>query len=377
MSRYDVEDLVRDAFQGHGSEMDASQRGLVDAVWTRVRRRRRQARTVALGATATAVLTAAGLVPVLTRDHPPGPAQVAERRAAEDRAATADWRWESALGAEIRVPDSWGVNDYGCLMTDKPSVVRAGGGSRFACLTPEAATKEVAFLSTRAEHHQLPVALPGRPVTVDGEPAVRTEGRLPDGRWAGSVAVDSRQVALTVRTLDRDTTRRILDSFRLVEIDHAGCATRRPTLGPVSETERAPAARGSFVSAAPTSIGICRYPQWEHTVPGEDRLLGGVRLTGVEATGLAAALNAARPGGNVTHRGVSCVRPDPGQYDALLLVTGPDGKVTRVRLRSSGCAEIGLDDGARRVQLTITLLNQIMRPLHDGYGVSTDVDIPR
>lgn len=378
MSRHDVEDLVRDAFHGHESEIDASQPGLVDAVRTRVGRRRRRARTVAVGATATAVLVAAGLVPVLTRDRPPGPAQVAERHAAEDRAATIDWRWESALGAEIRVPDSWGVNDYRCNMTDKPSVVRAGGGPRFDCFTAEAATKELAFLSTSPDG-QPGAVLPGHPVTVDGVPAVRAEGRLPDGRWAGSVTVDSRQVAVTVRTLDRATTRRILDSLRLVDTDHAGCAARRPAVPSAPETERAPAggpARRPFVPAGPTSIGICLYPQWEHNPSSANRLQGSVRLAGDEATGLAAALDAARPGGNATHPGASCARPDPGQYDVLLLVAGPDGDTTRVRVRYSGCAGIGLDNGARTVQLTLRLLAQIMRPLHTGYGVSVDVDIP-
>ncbi|MFG2058271.1 hypothetical protein ACGFI9_30045 [Micromonospora sp. NPDC048930] len=379
MSRYDVEDLLRDAFHGHESEIEDGQQGLVGAVRARVARRRRRSRRVAVGATATAVLVTVGLVPVLTRDRPPSATQVAERRAAEDRAATANWRWESALGAEIRVPDAWGVNDYGCHMTGQPSAVRAGGGPQPRCLTPEAPTKELAFLSDRTVD-QPGAVLSGRPLTVDGVPAVRTEGRLPDGRWAGSVTVDSRRVAVTVRTLDQETTRRILDSFRLVETDHAGCAARRPSVPPAPPTGQphsAPRVEDSsqrrptpFVPA-PTSISICQYPG-ETGSAFADRLLGSVRLTGDGAKSLAAALNAARPGWNAGHPAASCKRPDPARYDVLLLVRGPDGE-TRVRVRYSGCAELGLDNGVRRAQLTMRLLAQIMRPLHTGYGVSVDL----
>lgn len=126
-----------------------------------------------------------------------------------------------------------------------------------------------------------------------------------------------------------------------------------------------------LVPAAPTSIGVCRYPG-EFGPSFQDRLLGSVRLTGGEAKDLAAALNAARPGANAGPAAASCVRPDPSRYDVLLLVDGGDGE-TRVRVRFSGCAELGLDNGERRAQLTMRLLAQIMRPLHAGYGVSVDL----
>lgn len=148
---------------------------------------------------------------------------------AQDRAATADWRWESSLGAEIRVPAGWTVNNFGCLMTGEPSVVR-GQHAQFACWTTEPVDKEIAVIGERPVGQPGGDGLAGREVTVDGVRAVRAEGRLPDGRYAGTVTVSAREVAVTVRTRDEATTRRILDSLRLVATDHAGCAARRPAV---------------------------------------------------------------------------------------------------------------------------------------------------
>ncbi|MEU4642249.1 hypothetical protein [Micromonospora sp. NPDC023814] len=387
MSRYDVETLLRDTFLSHEAEADGGARDLTGAVRARVARRRRRARAAGAGAAAVAVLVTAGVVPALTGDRPARPPAV--DLAAEDRAATADWRWESSLGAEIRVPAHWTVNDSGCGMTDAPSVVR-GVGPQPSCFTPEPAHKELAEIGERpggGPLTELPArepsgrpsagALPERAVEVSGVPAVRAEGRLPDGRYAGTVTVSARQVAVTVRTRDEATTRRILDSLRLVETDHAGCPTRRPFVAsapppeqdrsgaPVPEVAMLPG-RTPFVPADPSSIAICAYGEERDGVHG-DRLRTSARLTGSDAAALASALNRARPGGNPDLAGNDC-RPDPARYDALLLVRGPDGE-TPVRVTYSGCSELGLDNGVRRAAVTMTLLAQMMRPLKTGYSM--------
>jgi hypothetical protein len=76
---------------------------------------------------------------VVSAPTPPGAAS----GAAPQPAVVADWRLESSLGVQIAVPAHWAINDYGCGMSDKPTVVR-GQGVQHLCLTPEKPTKEVA-----------------------------------------------------------------------------------------------------------------------------------------------------------------------------------------------------------------------------------------
>jgi hypothetical protein len=387
MSRYDVEALVRDTFRSHETEADEGG-DLAGSVRARVARRRRRARVAAAGAGAVAVFVTAGLVPALTGDRPAPPP--AHDVAAEDRAATADWRWESSLGAEIRVPAHWTVNDSGCGMTGAPSVVR-GKHSEPACWTPEPVHKELADLLD-GPLTELPArqpsgrpsagALPERAVEVSGMPAVRAEGRLPDGRYAGTVTVSARQVAVTVRTRDEATTRRILDSLRLVETDHAGCPTRllpvapaplpgqRSPGGPTAQTTE-DQKRTPFVPSDPSSISVCSYGSLVPHREPRDRLEASARLSDAEAAALAAALNAARPGGNPAPPGAACTPPDPLGYEALLLVRDRGDEV-RVRVNWNGCTR-GLDNGASRAQLTMSLLADIMGPVKTGYSLSHDL----
>lgn len=208
------------------------------------------------------------------------------------------WRWESSLGALVAVPESWGVNDYGCDMTYRPSVVRAKiwtGGCPFSERTAElvfidlapVATNQQPVLPTsyREPGSSTGIDLPERAVSIDGMPARRAEGRLPDGRSAGWVRVESPQVAVTVRTLDAALTARILDTVRIVEVDQVGCPARRPPKP--GQPGGSPA--GPLVPEHPTAIGICYY--------GGDRLATSARLTGDAARNVAALLNdlAGRP----------------------------------------------------------------------------------
>lgn len=392
MSRDDVETLVRDTFLCHEAEAEEGTTDLAGAVRARVARRRRRARVAGAGAAAVAVLVAAGVIPALFGDRPARP--LAVDVAAEDRAATADWRWESSLGAEIQVPAHWTVNDSGCLQTDAPSVVR-GAGIQPACFTPEPVHKELAFISDRPAGGPLTeiptgppsgwptaVALPERAVEVSGVPAVRAEGRLTDGRYAGTVTVAARQVAVTVRTREEATTRRILDSVRLVEIDHAGCPTRlRPVAPAPLPGQRSPGRSTAqttedqghtpFVPSLPSSISVCSYGSPNPRGERRDRIEASVRLSGAEAVALAAGLNAARPGANPAPAGVACARPDPLGYEALLLVRDRDDEVW-VRVNWNGCTR-GLDNGVSQARLTMPLLADIMGPVRTGYSLSHDL----
>ncbi|NJC85364.1 hypothetical protein [Planosporangium mesophilum] len=290
---------------------------------------------------ATVAVTATGLAALTT---------MTATRPSADNPPTG-WRFESSLGAQVAVPAYWEVNDSGCGMTARPSVVR-GKGLQTLCYTREPATKELAIIREAPEQSS---PKQGSPTTIDGVPAQRDEMRLADGRYAGWISVPSRHVTLDVRTRNPQTTDWILHSFRLVDVDHLGCPTRPPnTTGPPP--------RAGFVPADPARISVCYYA-------GTDRLQASAEITGDEAHRLVGMINAAPPGRNPDRPARSCDartdRPDP---DAMLRVT-----TTTVRIRFSSCTRRGLDNGAATAQVTNDLVRTMMAPVHAGYSLSGDL----
>lgn len=286
-------------------------------------------------------------------------------------AAPAKWRVEGTAGAEIKVPAGWRTNDYGCGMTAAPSVVRARG-AELLCATPESPRKELAILDGQEEEPE-GVKLTGAPVkvTVSGRAGRRLEERLPDGRYAGYVKIPSANVVLTVRTLSRSRTTRILDSLRFVKTDVNGCATnsrrgpRRP--GGVKAPHLAP--------TAPVSVSVCYYGASEYYT-AEDVKKHGVhiqasyRLKGAKAKSLAAALNKARRGGNKDVPASDCSGGIPSFPDVVLVFKNRSGPRGVLFVTFQSCKRRGVDNGARKGRLTEALISKIMDPLSTGYGYS-------
>ena len=271
------------------------------------------------------------------------------------------WRLESSLGAEIMVPNGWAVNDFGCNMTNRSSVVRAEGAVPL-CFTSEPATKEVAIMAASAPGDG-EGRLPKHAASIDGVNATRAEGRLADGRYAGWIDVPSRHVGLSVRTRSQATTRRILDSLRLVGTDHLGCPTQqRPALVP-------PPAQPAtdFAPSNATAITVCYYGP----LP-DARLQTSAELRGSAAQNLAAAMNASAPGGNPDNT-TGCLKPSAPVVDAVLLVRTPDGQITSIAATFSECLGRGLDNGSKRVHVTVTLLDMFIGPVHAGYTYLMDL----
>jgi hypothetical protein len=271
------------------------------------------------------------------------------------------WRLESSLGAQIAVPDNWAVNDSGCGMTANPSVVR-GKGLQTLCYTSEPPTKELAIIEDASKPGEN-APKPGTATTINKIPAQRGEKRLPDGRYAGWISVPSRQVTVDVRTRDPETTERILHSLRLVDTDHLGCPTHPPKKAKTRT-------QNGFVPPDPKTITVCYYG-------GQDRLQASAEIkdaekdaeTGDNAHRLAAMLNAAPPGGNPDRPAQTCdARADPPNPDAILLM-----RDSAVRIRFSTCGGRGMDNGARTVQVTRSVITTIMAPIHAGYSISADL----
>lgn len=354
MRETEAEALVRDTFRSREHLVHAGHESLVEAVRRRTAHRRGRA-VVAAGLTALAVLLGLSgtAVVMAVRDDSvqSGPIEPAESVPADG------WRWESSRGAQILVPADWARNDYGCNMTAQPSVVRGNSAGRM-CLTREPPAKEVAIIAGWPSESPVEAPpepdLPERGVTIDGTAAQRAEGMLPDGRYTGWVTVPSRQVRVVVRTLAAATMQRILDSLQLVNVDHVGCPTRRPSgvaPGPPSE---------SFVPADPTAVSICNY-----YARGE-LLQSSTRLVGAEARALATTLNQAPPGPNPPAS--ECLQFEPPVPEAFLIMGSQVLSVTY-----SGCTGRGVDNGVRQVHVTQTLIHQVMRPLGGGYAFNGDI----
>ncbi|KYG08177.1 hypothetical protein BE21_02035, partial [Sorangium cellulosum] len=281
--------------------------------------------------------------------------------AATPPAAAAGWRFESSLGVQIEVPADWAVNDYGCNMSDRPTVVRAQV-YQLGCLTPEKPTKQVAQIGADApEEVKKGPEFTRRDVSLGGVNAERTEGRGADGRHFGWLRIPSRQILISVRTHDPEIARRILDSAQLVSVDHNGCPDRRPPKA------AHPGARTAMAPRDPASISICYYG------PRGDVLRTSARLSGRDAAALAAALNASRPGPNPDVDPKQCLHPPaPPPADAVLLVEDAAGKGA-IHVAFSGCTGRGLDNGAQRAHVDLPIIQRIMIPLGTGFTFNGDL----
>jgi hypothetical protein len=299
-------------------------------------------------------VTAAVLAVLTTTTAAAAPGQ--GNRSTDQGNPPAGWRLESSLGAQIAVPANWAVNDSGCGMTTRPSVVR-GKGLQTLCYTAEPPTKELAVIEDAPK--------PGTATTIDGIAAQRGERRLSDGRYAGWVWVPSRRVTVEARTRDRATTERILHSVRLVDTDHLGCPTRPPIAAKTS-------GRSDFVPPDPTTVAVCYYG-------GKDRLQASAEIKDGDAHRLATALNTAPPGRNPNRPAETCdPRADRPGVDAILRMedarmNGAALEGATVRIQFSSCTGRGMDNGARTAQVTRSVVETIMAPIHAGYSISGDL----
>lgn len=277
-----------------------------------------------------------------------------------DRSVPAEgWRWESSLGVEVAVPDDWKINDTDCNQTDAPSVVR-GQGAANDCLTPEPTSKQIVeiMLDTAADGGGRPQGLSFDDVTIDAEPAERGEGETQDGRAAGWLHIPGIGVIVDVRVKDDTTLQMVLDSVRVVDVDHNQCATSLHDMHP-----SAPKAT-TLVPTHTSGISVCYYGS-------ENVLQASTLIEDGEAQKLVDALNGAKAGRNADVPETQCLReaesPPP---DVMLIVHGDDDSA-QLEVTFSGCTHRGLSNGRSDAQLTQKLLQSIMSPLKSGYGFSS------
>jgi hypothetical protein len=270
----------------------------------------------------------------------------------------ANWRWESSYGLELAVPASWKINDTDCNQTDAPSIVRAQGVTN-DCLTPEPTTKEIVEIlgGEAVEGAQLPNGLEPYDVSLGDEPAERSEGLTEDGRFAGWLRVPRLKVIVEARVHEQDTLTRVLDSARIVDVDHNGCATARQDI-----RARPPATR-TLVASDTHALSVCYFGS-------SDVLLASSWLEGDAASQLVTKLNKAGPGANPDVAESQCARTeDVPPVDAMLIAHDTIDRAI-VEVSFSGCTNRGLRNGRDTSRVSQDLLQAIMESLHVGYAFS-------
>ena len=241
-----------------------------------------------------------------------------------------------------------------------------GLGAQAACLTPEAATKELAWIGpAEAAEAQATAELPRRTIVLAGLAAERAEGKAADGRHIGSLRLPSRGVFVLVKTRDATTMRRILDSAALVKLDHNGCPDERP--GEPRPAAPHPSRERAMAPANPQRISICYYGQSGRP------LQSSAQLVGKEAARLAAELNGMPAGSNPDADPRTCLHPPgPPPPDAVLFVEDAAGR-SAIYVTFAGCVGRGLDNGTRRAHVSAALIQAFMQPLRTGYGFNGDL----
>jgi len=227
-----------------------------------------------------------------------------------------------------------------------------------ACLVPET---QVTATLTRASLATLPQRdLPIRTVTVDGVAGERADGRISGREYAGSIKIPTRDVGVVVRTTDLGLTTRILDSFRLVDVDHIGCAAFADWRKALPDAQAAALA----LPVHTARLSICDYR--------DARLAASAELTGPAADTLVGILGAAAPGPNqdATERGCVTAASPPTQPDLILR---PEGGVP-LAVFFSACQGRGITDGDHTVRITDALLSTLMTPLHTGWTVAAPLE---
>ena len=349
MTDPEIEDLLRETIQAREAQAFP-----ISRVRPKPRRPRRAA-WIGAGAATLAVLGGAIFAAGALRG--PAPSALEERPLAPG-GLWPGWKWQSSNGAEIQVPDAWPVVESLCGPST-PGRTVVSGMVMPAILCAEQPGSDLAMFIENSPSDEPGTAprrdLVTRAVTVHGVPAVRQEWRWEDGRYAGSLRVESRRVGVDVRTTDQATTAHILDSFRLVDVDHLGCATARP-----SWPADLPPGGALALPQHAARLVVCDYS-------GTERLRISQEVSGAAVDPLLDALRAAEPGANGAPPAARCMA-EPLPVDVVLQPAGSGP----IGVYFTGCLNRGITDGIHSARITTALLGKIMTGRSTAYIGSLD-----
>jgi hypothetical protein len=327
----EAEELLRETMRDHADRIDG---GDVGGLLRRGRFRLAVRRGVVGGfATVATLAVAMGAFAAIANHHarPPSTLIISPNTLnSGDFRMPPGWVPRSSRGLQIAVPQDWTLNDFACHQTAAPSFVNSP--NPMLCYTVEPPTKQVAVILAGPDGDYTGMT------TVDadlgGVPVFVTRGRLADGRYAGLLAIPSRGVDLSVRTLDEATRETILASARLV--------------------------------------AVCHYDNGD--VPGLPAVLeGSAALDDTQRLTLASQLRAAGRGRNPDAPSDMCMDVVPPAPDALLLLGDGAGHVSRLWVTFEACSQRGVDNGAIQVHVTQAMITTFMNPLHATYRFTGDL----
>jgi hypothetical protein len=282
-----------------------------------------------------------------------------ETAGAELPSPDAGWRWESYRDLAVQVPDDWPYDlspgsDW-CTHT------RDGEAAPFPTepfvdlsTSTNRAVRAIQCDLTRLEN-DLAAAPPeywAPHLWFEGAPLRDSRPEIPDGTrkeggWTRIVrTVGGGRVGVLTDEAHLEIAERIVESARLIDTDHLGCASRSP----IQEGRFPPPADRFEVSDLYRidSMTVCLYDLYARLpAPG---LLGSARLEGAEANAVLAVIRDSPVGGG-PDTPETCARDEYGDTAIVLRLT--EGKRSRfVHVFYDTCFGNGFDDGTTKRRLT-------------------------
>lgn len=276
------------------------------------------------------------------------------------RRSDAEWRWESYRGIELRVPAAWG---YGVRRADW-CAGRPEGSSHES--RPGAVGRPGVIMAVACPSPYPPLGQREQWVLLDrsGE-AGKTEL---DGGWVAETRrVDS--VFVTVFSNDAVLRAEILGSARLATgEDTYGCASvHESTIG--RDFRPSTTAGGLPAADEVESVSICRYARSDTATIDDKPILSASRVTGDEATGIMAAIDAAPPGEGPNFPD-HCANDQAYGEELIILRVHSSDRTHELLVRYHGCDGHGIDDGATRRKLTTDALRSLLSGPHQPSALS-------
>jgi hypothetical protein len=241
------------------------------------------------------------------------------------------WRAVGIYGLTVDIPASWPVNAAICgtpqrdTVLIEPYVVPACASGR----KPRVDSVTVRPYRSRVD----PKLSPSARRAIDGHPAeVITAGNVT------TVLVPDLKAAVEIDVHDAQLAQHINNSLRVLSVDSHGCATQRPDTVqlPTGQAPHSAAARTVLVPGRSTSLTTCGYD--------DGRLRVGATMSGADVRKVAAALNAAPPGGSLNLDGSECQSPRAAPSYILTFGYADQQSVT-VWVRIDGCGVLGASNG--------------------------------
>ena len=323
--------------------------------------RRRVLRRTSLGVGAIAVVgVALGVLTQAPRSVEFEPVGPTGEQATEGAAVGDGWENVSFHGMEISVPAAWTLNDTKCGEPRRDTVILPFQGGTPMCGTRHRPGLTVAwFATTEGRSGQAWADVATEPTEVSGHPAFKGTGKARLAREPRTVlVVPGIDVVLSVTLGDKDLAERIIDSARVVDIDHNGCDT---DVGRVA-VSGANAPEDALVPAGPSSSSVCRYV--------DGAIARSVRLPGGVAAALARTMNALDPVAEQSAR-PGCQRTNP-RRGFIVRFEYPDASTANVAAYLDDC-RLRVDNGVRSGRIDSVVLRALVDAAGYDAGLSEEV----